>query len=61
MRCNRENRSIKLSIEVYINKLITNYKRKGAAPRYILTNVSILSLKKRAANNLINNRELNRY
>ena len=53
MRCDRENRSIELSIEAYINKLVADYKCEGAALRYTPTDVSILSLKKRAANNLI--------
>jgi hypothetical protein len=61
VRCDRAKCSIKLSIEAYVNKLVANYNCKGAAPCYTLTNVSILSLKKRAANNLINNRELKRY
>jgi hypothetical protein len=61
VRCDRAKRSIKLSIEAYVNKLVADYNCKGAAPCYTLTNVSILSLKKRAANNLINDRELKRY
>ena len=48
-------------MEAYVDKLVADYEREGAAPRNTPTDISILSLKKRAADDLINDRELRRY
>jgi hypothetical protein len=48
VRRDRQNRAIKLSIEAYIKKLVTDYHCDKAATQYTPTNISVLLLKQRS-------------
>jgi hypothetical protein len=48
VRRDRQNRAIELSMEAYIEKLVTDYHRDNAATRYTPTDVSVLLLKQRS-------------
>jgi hypothetical protein len=61
VRRDRSARSIKLSMEPYIDKLTDSYERRDAYPRYTPTDVGILRLQKLPEDQHLDDRALNRY